>query len=111
MTEITAAGERFNRYISPNVAELTGYPVETFMADWNFWPTQVIHPDDRSIAAAHALHLPLGELSVLEYRLVRANGQILWVRDSARIEDRNGSKIVYGVVGDITDRKRAEAAL
>lgn len=111
MTEITATGERFNRYISPNVAELTGYPVETFMTDWNFWPTQVIHPDDRAIAAAHALHLPLDELSVLEYRLVRADGQILWVRDSARIEDHNGSKIVYGVVGDITERKRAEAAL
>ncbi len=111
MTEITPAGERLNRYISPNVAELTGYPVEQFMADWNFWPTQLIHPDDRAIAAAHALHLPLDEQSELEYRLVRADGQILWVRDSARIEDHNGSKIVYGVVGDITERKRAEAAL
>ncbi len=108
MTEITPDGRRINLYLSPNVEELTGYPLKKFMLDWNFWPSKVIHPDDRPRATAHALHLTMERGDEIEYRLIRADGQIIWVRDSARVEDAGESKIVYGVVSDITERKQAE---
>lgn len=111
VTELTPAGERINRYISTNVKNLTGYPLEKFIEDWGFWSAQVIHPADRDVAAAQARRLAQGRDSEVEYRLVRADGETIWVRDSARIEKQGDSLITYGVVGDITERKQLEEQL
>ena len=113
MTEIKGNGRPINRYLSPNIESLTGYPFDLFMADWDFWPTTVIHPDDRAAAALQAEKLAGGASSEVEYRLVRADGSIIWVRDSGRVEKsaKEGNLIVYGLVGDITSRKQAELAL
>ncbi len=113
MTEITADGRRINHYLSPNVETLTGYPQEKFIADWNFWPSTVIHPEDREAAAAQVARFAEGQNNEVEYRLVKADGQIIWVRDSGRVkrDAERQSLIVYGVVGDISERKRAEKKL
>lgn len=109
VTRVTAEGDHINLYLSPHAEAMTGYPMEKFMTDWRFWPTTVIHPDDRAAAAAQAKHLALGQHSEVEYRLVRADGKIIWVRDSARVQPEGlSSKIVYGLVSDITERKQAE---
>ena len=108
VTEITADGRQVNLYLSPHAEALTGYPQEKFEEDWNFWPTTVIHPDDRALAATQAAQLAMGLSSEVEYRLVRADGAIVWVRDSARVEDDGNSKIIYGLVSDITERRLAE---
>ena len=47
----------------------------------------------------------------MEYRLIQADGNVIWVRDSARIQSKGSSRIVYGVVSDVTERKRAEEEL
>ncbi len=111
VTEVTKENQLINRYLSPNVEQLTGYPHRNFINDWQFWPMVVIHPDDRALAAAQAKRLQMGEDSDAEYRLVKADGKVIWVRDSGRVERQNDSKIIYGVVSDITERKQAEAAL
>lgn len=113
VTEITPAGEHRNLYISPHAADLTGYPLEKFSGDWSFWPSQVIHPEDRAAAAAQARHLAQGRNSEGEYRMIRADGETIWVRDSgkASYDPARQSKITYGVVSDITERKRLEAHL
>jgi PAS domain S-box-containing protein len=111
VTRVPEAGRPINLYLSPHVESLTGYPREKFAADWKFWPSHVIHPDDRAAAAAQAARLASGQNSEMEYRLVRADGVTIWVRDSARSQGTARSKIVYGVVSDITGRKRAEEEL
>jgi PAS domain S-box-containing protein len=113
MTEVTSDGRHINLYLSPHVEILTGYALEKFVNDWSFWPMVVIHPDDQAAAAAQAARLAQGEDSQLEYRLIRANGEIIWVRDSGRAEKDaiRQSILVYGVVSDITGRKQAEAEL
>lgn len=112
MTEIGADGRQINGYISPNVADLTGYPVERFMKDWDFWRS-LIHPDDIKYADDQVDTFSDGKNSETEYRLIRADGETIWVRDSVQVEyDTNGAKLtVYGVVSDITDRKLAEKLL
>lgn len=111
VTEISKDGQRVNRYLSPNVETLTGHLRARLMANWAFWSTHIIHTEDRAAAAAQAKRLAQGQNSEMEYRLVRADGRVIWVRDSARVEDNGDSKMVYGVVSDITERKRREAAL
>lgn len=107
-TEIAADGRFVNRYLSPNLEEFTGYPLERVMADWNFWGSAIIHPEDREAAAAQASRLAQNQASEVEYRLVRKDGRIVWVRDSARVEAAGGTRTVYGIVSDITERKRLE---
>ncbi|GAB4412410.1 MAG: hypothetical protein Fur0044_06630 [Anaerolineae bacterium] len=111
VTEVTENGWRQNLYLSPDVEDLTGYPKAKLMANWSFWSSKIIHPDDRAAAAVQAAQLALGQSSEVEYRLVRADGEIIWVRDRAGVEVMGASKIVYGAVTEITERKRREAAL
>jgi len=111
MTIVTADGQHINHYVSPNIEELTGYPRENFKNDRGFWPNQVIHPDDRAAAADQSQRLDQGESSEMEYRLVRANGSVVWVRDSGRVEVQPSHKIIYGIVSDITNRRRLEEQL
>ncbi|MCB0191098.1 MAG: PAS domain S-box protein [Anaerolineae bacterium] len=107
-TEISKDGTYTNLYLSPHVQTLTGYPVEELEADWNLWASQIIHPDDRARAAEQAKRLTVGIDSEIEYRITRSDGQIIWVRDSGRVTQEGESTLVYGVVSDITERKRAE---
>lgn len=108
VSEVTEDGHRINLYLSPHVEVMTGYPYEKFITDWRFWPTKVIHPDDREAAAAQAKLLAEGKDSEMEYRLVRADGRIIWVRDRARVKFDGTSKIIYAIVSDITERKLVE---
>lgn len=112
-TEFTLDGQRINSFISANVEDLTGYPAETFMANRNFWPSTVIHPDDRAAAGAQAARFAQGHNSEMEYRLIRADGRTVWVRDSGRVgkDPFSHNFIIYGVVSDITERKQAEQTL
>ncbi len=111
MTEVTEAGEYINHYISPNVETLTGYPAEKFATDWRFWGSAVIHPHDRAGTAIRMGRLVSGQEGETEYRLVRADEQVIWVRDSARVESAGTSKFIYGVVNEISERKQAQESL
>jgi signal transduction histidine kinase len=55
--------------------------------------------------------LDQGRPGEVEYRLTRRDGAVIWVRDSARVEDRENARIIYGVINDITARKETEAAI
>ena len=112
VTHMSGDGARTNRYLSSHIEAFTGYSLETLLADWSFWPSTLIHPEDRARAAEQAATLARGSNSEAEYRLVRADGQVIWVRDSARVKAEDKSSfIVYGVVSNITERKAAEAQI
>ncbi len=111
LTELTASGEWINRFKSPNLEKLVKYPIKKFTDDWVFWLTDVMYPDDLPNALAQVARLERGEASETEYRLRRADGEIIWVRDSARVEQKGYSKLIYGVISDITERKQAEAEI
>jgi PAS domain S-box-containing protein len=74
---------------------------------------KLVHPADRQLrAAAWAVALETGRYDV-EYRVVRPNGDVRVVHgqgDLAR-DDLGRPRRVFGSVQDITERKRAEAAL
>ncbi len=111
VTRIGEKGQPTNLYLSHHVEALTGYPPEKFEADWSFWPKYVIHPEDQAAAAHQATQLMSGQNSEMEYRLVRANGEVIWVRDSARCLIEGETRTIYGVVSDVTARKRTEEEL
>ncbi len=77
------------------------------------WLTAV-HPDDRpELERVWTDATRCHEASSAEYRIVHRDGSVIWVTGHAIPEtDADGRVVGYiGTVADITDRKRAEAAL
>ena len=95
-------------YVGPHAERLTGYPAEDWYAE-NFWPDH-IHVSDREFAIALCSEATaLGEDHDFEYRMITADGQIIWLRDIVTVVlGDDGPKSLRGFMVDITDRKRAE---
>ncbi len=75
---------------------------------------EAVHPDDRpvideAVRAAHAS----GDRFDVEYRIITPSGEECWVHDRAEYwRDSGGEPVrVFGVLQDITERKRAELSL
>ena len=110
LMEITADKEMIYRYLSPSCELISGHPPSLMMGDAEFWPS-LVYPRDKKRISAHRQLLALGEDSETEYRIMRVDGSLVWVRDSARVKREAASFLVYGVVSDVTERKSIEAEL
>ncbi|HEU5162300.1 MAG TPA: PAS domain S-box protein, partial [Thermoanaerobaculia bacterium] len=101
-------------WCSDNLRVLLGRDAMGSALDEDGWAS-VVHPDDASLARA-TLDGVLERAEVfleLEYRLRRADGTFIWVRDKAQIiRDAGGRPVrIVGAIADITARKNAESAL
>jgi PAS domain S-box-containing protein len=107
------AGKMAYRYTSPVVEQITGRPVEFFTQCPETW-LSILHPEDRPLLQAAISRIASGESisEEHEYRMVRPDGTVRWVRDSV-VSRRQAARCfrIDGVVTDITERKRAEELL
>jgi len=110
LMEITEDGDIVYLYLSSNCEFITGYSPSSIMVDSEFWPS-LVYPQDKERMRAQRRLLSLGENSECEYRLIRADDRIIWVRDSARVKQEGSSYLVYGVISDVTERKSIEDEL
>jgi len=99
-------------YLNPATERVYGRPVSDFVDCPSLWEL-VVHPDDRQrveIASQTLMHQGSKDI---EYRVVRPDGEVRWLRDRARlIYDHRGTAIrMDGIATDTTKRKQAEAAL
>jgi len=100
-------------YLSPQVEELLGHPAATYLADPTMWYRQV-HPDDvEKIALAWRGAREQERPFECEYRMVRTDGAVVWLRDGAvPVRDDDGQVVFWqGVLHDITAAKRHEREL
>ena len=100
-------------YVSPQVQEILGYAPDQCLVDAQFWH-HVIHPDDYDwITQARARANTTQQTFQREYRMVRQDGEIIWVRDEAvLVKDTAGHpKCWQGIILDITARRLLEAQL
>ncbi len=98
------------RYISPAFEHVWGLPREPFLKNSSiFYST--IHPDDRDRVEHTSRNKSKGFDH--EFRIVRPDGTIRWVRDRAYpVPDSTGRIVrVAGVAQDITEAKAAEESL
>jgi PAS domain S-box-containing protein len=103
-------GDRVD-YVSPFVFDLTGFAPDVW-ASPGFWESR-IHEDDRAHIVAEARRTDgTGEPFDAEYRLVRADGSVIWVHDTSAVVHRSDETAVWqGLIQDVTERKDAERAL
>jgi two-component system cell cycle sensor histidine kinase/response regulator CckA len=95
-------------FVQGDTEALLGYSQEAWLAP-GFWRDH-LHPDDRERALAFRAGLVTTKSSGREdYRLLAADGQARWIRDSAcAAVDADGRGLLRGFLIEITDLKRAE---
>src|SRR5262249_23281525 len=99
-------------FISPQIVELLGYPLESWVADPNF-TNSITHEDDLADFLALKERSMSEDGLVGEDRLVAADGSIVWVLDHMTVIRDDDGEIVgrQGFLVDITDRKELEDQL
>ncbi len=72
-----------------------------------------IHPEDRAATLATSMEaIAAMRGHVLEYRMVTAEGRVIWLHALVRVECQDGKPVrLRGVMFDITERKKAEDAI
>jgi diguanylate cyclase (GGDEF)-like protein/PAS domain S-box-containing protein len=100
-------------YISPQIEAIVGYPRATWTDDPSLWQ-RLIHPDDRErVLAEVARCYEEKEQFRHEYRMVAADGSVVWFRDEETLllDDDGKPRYTQGVLIDITQEKDAERQL
>src|SRR5712664_4910371 len=101
---------RFQFTFVSNMAErILGYPVERWLTEPTFW-TDHLQPDDRQWAVRFCESAVADKRDHdFEYRMVAADGRVVWVRDLVTVVVQGDrANQLRGVMVDITDRKQAE---
>jgi PAS domain S-box-containing protein len=115
--ELAASGichVRDGRFVRVNrrLCEILGYPEQELLGKH---VKEISHPDDRDVTDADRARIRKGEIDSarFEKRYIRADGAVVWCRIAITL-----ARDVFGVpqyevaiFDDITDRKKAEAAL
>jgi len=102
-------GTFVNEWVTDSALRIIGLSAEEWrsMAAWR----RVIHPDDDAMLWQHRAKVLSGQPDTTEYRIIRPNGEIRWVRRTMHpIWDDQQNRVVrvYGAGQDITDQKQAE---
>ena len=98
-------------YVNPQIEEILGVTPEAYQADPDMW-LRMVHADDRERVKAQSDAFIAGDGADLDdYRMVRPDGRLVWVRDRAYAHRDDEGKAVFehGIMFDVTELKEAEA--
>ncbi|WP_051261919.1 PAS-domain containing protein [Desulfovibrio inopinatus] len=101
-------------FISAGVETLTGYPASAFTTSSKRRFIDIIHIQDR-LTVEDAIHeaVSLRRPYLIEYRIIRENGEVRWVVEKGQATYDNEDKLQFlsGVITDMTDRIKADQEL
>jgi diguanylate cyclase (GGDEF)-like protein/PAS domain S-box-containing protein len=106
--------KRTLEFVSEPVASISGHSVEELLGDSRHGLSELIDPAERETVAEQINQaLQASDTYVVEYRMLRPNGERRWVVDRAKL----GKGVVgqprelHGVITDVTDSRRLEASV
>jgi len=107
--------ERFI-YVSEGYARIHGRTVEHFMEQVNSFEddlADIVEEDRGRVAEEYRSYLQNGENCAIEYRFLRADGQLRWMRELGRAKVMKNGRVsqTLGVVQDITGLVKREQEL
>jgi PAS domain S-box-containing protein len=100
-------------FVNHRAEAILGHARQAWYADPDFWANHV-HPDDRAAAVAFCkAAIAQGRDHVMQYRMLAADGRVLWMHDVVRVLDgqAGGRRRLRSLIVDVTDRRSAEAVL
>lgn len=96
-------------YVSPQSKRILGYSPSEWYEDRSFWKNH-IHPKDRE--KTHRMYMnktKKGEDYACEYRMITAEGDVVWFRDLVTVIEKQGNpNRLRGLMIDITRQKKTE---
>jgi PAS domain S-box-containing protein len=97
-------------YVGPQAISFLGFSIDEWSKE-GFWSKR-IHPEDRDwVEVVQSEALEKGDSFESEYRVVRADGRVIWIRDMTRVITSNAGRILGGFMLDVTYRRATEASL
>ena len=95
-------------YVGPRAVDIFGYPLDQWY-EKDFWVNH-IHPEDREAAIDFCMKsLRSLEEFEFEYRMIAADGSVVWLHDLVSVERENGEpQTLQGFLIDVTERKQLE---
>lgn len=98
-------------YVAPQVERILGYHPDEWL-NYDFWLNH-IYIDDRQWAAKYCNDCTQrGESHIFEYRFIKKNQEVAWLRDVVSVIMENNHPVkLTGFMMDITDRKKTELQL
>jgi len=92
-------------YMNRAAEDVYGRPPSAFMRDPDLW-RDVVHPDDREMAAVSSRMLFRDGSVETTYRIIRPSGEVRWIRDRKTVVyDEDGEPVrIGGIASDITER-------
>ncbi len=109
---VSEDGELKREWVAGGFERITGFTPEESEARGGW--RALIYPPDMPIALGRAERLLSGHQDVSEFRIVRKDGSVRWLRDHGIAEwDNEKQRVVriYGAAQDITAQKRREREL
>jgi PAS domain S-box-containing protein len=95
-------------FVSHWAEQLLGYPASHWVEEPGFW-AEHLHPEDRDWAVEFCRTATgEGRDHQFEYRMVAADGRVVWLRDLVKVIVGEGPVRLRGVMVDVTRRKEAE---
>lgn len=98
-------------YVSPQIEPILGVTPGEWLSKADLW-MEMLHPQDREwVLAQYREFVENGGPHLTEYRMVRPDGRIVWIRDRAQaVRDEQGHVVLeQGLMIDVTELKEAEA--
>lgn len=102
--------DELSLYVSPQIQSILGCSQEMYVEVPSWWSDH-LHPEDKDrVWEAYERARDHGEAMVQEYRMIRDDGRLVWIREeAATLFDEKGKPwLVQGLMHDITERKVAE---
>lgn len=106
--EASAERRQFT-YVSRRAEKMLGYPLERWFAEPGFWES-LLYPEDRDATLRRDREgARPGARYESEYRVIAADGRVVWVRDlvSANASPRGDIRL-HGVMANISGQREAE---
>jgi len=98
-------------YVGPQIERMLGVRPDVLKYEEQ-WLSMIL-PEDREAARQHAASFNDGPRDeYFEYRVLRPDSRVVWVRDIIKVETReDGSRVGFGFIFDITESKSREQQL
>ena len=103
--EADAQTFEFN-FISNKVEDVLGYTPGEWLSEPNFWKNH-IYAEDRENAMNFlcGLQTQKSVSHTFDYRMIKADGGIVWIKDLVSVINENGRQWLCGIMVDITETK------
>jgi len=99
-------------FVSRQAERILGFPAERWVSEPGFWASR-LHPEDRDYAIAFCQEQTARLVPhTFEYRMIAADGRVVWLRDLVSVEARDGAPLLLtGIMVDVTALRETESRL